>query len=127
MEPLQNTRLDLWLKGFSQVERLNYGETFFHVMKITSLHIIITLTSIYDYHTHQMDIQTTFLHGHFNEEIFMQQPPGYVIVAQKTKVCQLLKTLYGLKHNLHMWYEQFTSHLLHIGYNECNGNPNVYI
>ncbi len=48
-------------RGFSQVERLDYGETFSHVIKITSLHILIALASIYDYHTHQMDIQTTFL------------------------------------------------------------------
>ncbi len=74
-----------------------------------------------------MDIQTTFLHGHLNEETFMQQPPSYVVVGQKTKVYQLLKTFYGLKQSLPMWYEWFTTHLLHIGYNKCNGDPNVYI
>ncbi len=101
-------------KGFSQVERVDYDETFFHVVKITSLHILITLTVIYDYHTHQMNIQTTFLHGHLNEKKIMQQPPSYVIVGQETKVCRLLKTLYGLKQSLRMWYEQFATHLLHI-------------
>jgi hypothetical protein len=114
-------------KRFSQVERLNYGETFSHVVKSTSLHILIALTTIHDYHIHQMDIQTTFFHGHVNEKKIMQQPPGYVVVGQETKVCQLLKTLYGLKQNLHMWYERFTAHLLYIGYNKCNGDPNVYI
>ncbi len=98
-------------RGFSQVERLNYGETFSHVIKIISLHTLIALVSIYDYHTHQMDIQTIFLHGHLNEEIFMQQPPTYVVVGQKTKVCRLLKTFYGLKQSLPMWYEWFTIHL----------------
>jgi hypothetical protein len=82
---------------FYQVEGLDYGETFFLVVKITSLRILIALTTTYDYHIHQMDVQTTFFHGHFNEEIFMQQPPGYVFVGRKTKVCRLLKTLYGLK------------------------------
>ncbi len=43
-------------KGFSQVKRLDYGETFSHVVKITSFHILIALVAIYDYHTHQMDI-----------------------------------------------------------------------
>ncbi len=43
-------------KGFSQVKRLHYGETFSHVVKITSFHILIALAAIYDYHTHQMDI-----------------------------------------------------------------------
>jgi hypothetical protein len=58
---------------------------------------------------------------------FLQQPPSYVVVGQKTKVCWLLKTFYGLKQSPRMWYEQFTTHLLHTWYNKCNGNPNVYI
>jgi len=41
---------------FSQVKRLDYGETFSHVVKITSFHILIALAAIYDYHTHQMVI-----------------------------------------------------------------------
>ncbi len=97
------------------------------MVKITSLHIFIALATIYDYHTHQMDIQTTFLHDRLNEKQFMHQPPGYVVISQETKVCRLLKTLYGLKQSLRMWYEQFTTHLFHIGYNKCNGDPNVYI
>ncbi len=43
-------------RRFSQVEGLNYGETFFHVVKITSLRILIALIAIYDYHIHQMDV-----------------------------------------------------------------------
>jgi hypothetical protein len=57
------------------------------MVKITSLPIFISLIVIYDYHIHQMDVQTTFFHDHFNEEIFMQQPLGYVFVGKKTKVC----------------------------------------
>ncbi len=74
-------------KRFSQVERLNYGETFSPIVTFTSLCIFIVLTTIYDYHIHQMDVQTNFLHGHFNEKLFMQQPPSYVLVGQETKVC----------------------------------------
>jgi hypothetical protein len=66
-------------------------------------------------------------HGHLNEEIFMQQPPGYVFVGRETKACQLLKALYGLKQSPCMWYEWFTTHLLLIRYNKCNGDLNVYI
>jgi hypothetical protein len=90
--------------GFSQVEGLDYGETFFLVVKIISLHILIALTTIYDYHIHQMDVQTTFFHGHLNEKKIMQEPPGYVFVGRETKVCRSLKTLYGLKQNPCMWY-----------------------
>jgi len=90
---------------FSQVEGFDYGGTFFLMVKITFLPIFIALIAIYDYHIHQMDVQTTFFHDHLNEFFFMQQPLGYVFVGQKTKVCRLLKTFYGLKQSPHMWYE----------------------
>jgi len=74
-------------RGFFQVEGVNYGETFYPMIKIISLCILIVLIVIYDYHIHQMDVQTIFFHGHFNEEFFLQQPPSYVLVGQETKVC----------------------------------------
>jgi len=74
-------------KRFSQVERLNYGETFSPMVTFTSIRILIVLTTTYDHHIHQMDVQTSFLHGHFNEKLFMQQPPSDVLVGQETKVC----------------------------------------
>jgi hypothetical protein len=42
-------------------------------------------------------------------------------------MCRLLKTLYGLKPSLYMWYKQLNTHLLHIGYTKCHGDPNIYI
>jgi hypothetical protein len=69
------------------VEDFDYGETFFHFVKITSLYIFIALTAIYDYHKHQIDVQTTFLRGHLNDEVFMQQPFGYVIAGHLRLRC----------------------------------------
>jgi hypothetical protein len=62
---------------FSQVKGLDYGGTFFLMVKISSLRIFFALIGIYDYHIHQMDVQTTF----------MQQPPSCVFVGQETKMC----------------------------------------
>jgi hypothetical protein len=72
---------------FSRIKGFDYGETFIFMVKITSFHILIALTAVYDYNIHQMDVQTTFFHDHLNEQIFMQQPPSYVFVGQETKVC----------------------------------------
>ena len=44
-----------------------------------------------------MDVKTAFLNGDLNEEIYMEQPEGFVVSGQEKKVCRLVKSLYGLK------------------------------
>ena len=44
-----------------------------------------------------MDVKTTFLNGKLDEEIYMDQPDGFVVMGQESKVCKLLKSLCGLK------------------------------
>jgi hypothetical protein len=44
-----------------------------------------------------MDVKIAFLNGELDEEIYMQQPNGFVAPSQENKVCRLLKSLYGLK------------------------------
>jgi len=59
--------------------------------------VLLALTSIHKFVIHQMDVKTTFLNGELEEEIYMTQPKGCVVLGQKEKVCKLLKYLYGLK------------------------------
>jgi hypothetical protein len=63
MEPLPSTKLDLWLQDFLKWKTLIMVKLFSHFVKITFLYIFIALAAIYDYHKHQIDVQTTFLHG----------------------------------------------------------------
>ena len=44
-----------------------------------------------------MDVKTTFLNGELNEEIYMEQPVGFIIQGQERKVCKLNRSIYGLK------------------------------
>jgi len=44
-----------------------------------------------------MDVKSAFLKGDLEEKVYMQQPEGFVIDTGKTKVCRLIKSLYGLK------------------------------
>jgi hypothetical protein len=56
---------------------------------------------------HQIDVKTTFLIGELDEEIYMQQPNGFVAPGQENKVCRLQKSLYSLKQAPKQWHKKF--------------------
>jgi hypothetical protein len=84
-------------RGFSQVEGIDYEETFAPVARYTSIRTIIALTASMGWELHQMDVKTTFINGEIEEEVYIEQPEGFVIHEQKSHVCRLKKALYGLK------------------------------
>jgi hypothetical protein len=84
-------------RGFSQVEGIDYEETFSPVARYTSIRTIISLATSMGWRLHQMDVKTTFLNGEIEEEVYIKQPDGFVIHEQKSHVCRLKKALYGLK------------------------------
>ena len=73
-------------KGFKQKECIDYFDTYAPVARITSIRIIFALASIYDLHVHQMDVKTTILNGHLDEEVYMEQPEGFVLLGNDHKV-----------------------------------------
>jgi hypothetical protein len=54
-----------------------------------------------------MDVNTTFLNGELDEEIYIQQPDVFVAPGQENKVCRLRKSLYGLKQAPKQWHKKF--------------------
>lgn len=69
-----------------------------------------------------MDVKTAFLNGDLSEEIYMDQPEGFVEPGQESKVCKLVKSLYGLKQAPKQWNEKFDSCMIENSYktNECD-------
>jgi hypothetical protein len=65
-------------RGFTQTYGVDYNETFALVVKFTSIHYILALVALEDMEIHQMDVKTTFLNGEVEEEIYMEQPQGFV-------------------------------------------------
>jgi hypothetical protein len=48
------------------------------IAKMNSIHLVLALATSYKWEVHQMDVKSTFLHGDLQEEIYMEQPPGYI-------------------------------------------------
>ncbi|GKD01822.1 retrovirus-related pol polyprotein from transposon TNT 1-94 [Tanacetum coccineum] len=65
-------------KVFTQTTGIDYEETFSLVADIRAIRILIAITAFYDYEIWQMDVKTAFLNGYLNEEVYMEQPEGFV-------------------------------------------------
>ena len=63
-----------------------------------------------------MDVKIAFLNGDLSEEIYMKQPEGFVVDGQEHKVCQLKKSIYGLKQASQQWYLKFCHAILSYGF-----------
>ena len=63
-----------------------------------------------------MDVKTAFLNIDLDEEVYMEQPEGFVLPRNEKKVCKLVKSLYGLKQAPKQWHEKFDSVILSDGY-----------
>jgi hypothetical protein len=87
----------LVVSGFTQTYEVDYNETFAPVAKFTSIRCILTLAALEDMEIHQMGVKTSFLNGKLEEEIYMEQPQGFVHQGSEHLVCKLHKSLYGLK------------------------------
>jgi hypothetical protein len=57
------------------------------VARIISIKVLFALASIYTLYVHQMDVKTTFLYGDLKEEVYMEQPEGFILPENEEKVC----------------------------------------
>ena len=72
----------------------------------------------------QFNIKTAFLYADLDEELYMEQPPGYS--SGENKVCLLQKGLYGLKQAPRQWNKKFDSFLVQFGFNRCDADKSIY-
>ncbi len=108
------------VKGFRQREGIDYFDTYAPVARITSIRVLIAFASIYKLVVHQMDVKTAFQNGDLDDEVYMDQPEGFVLPENERKVCKLVKSLYSLKQAPKKWHKKFDTVILANGFKRCN-------
>ncbi|KAK1646410.1 hypothetical protein QYE76_064215 [Lolium multiflorum] len=90
-------------QGFSQVEGIDFGETYAPVARLESIRNLLAYASHHNFKLHQMDVKSAFLNGPLKELVFVKQPPGFEDPEFPNHVYQLEKALYGLKQAPRAW------------------------
>jgi hypothetical protein len=99
-------------KGFSQVEGLDFGETFAPVARLEAICILLAYASHHEIKLYQMDVKSAFSNGFINELVYVDQPPGFEDPRYPNHVYRLSKVLYGLKQAPRAWYERLQDFLI---------------
>src|SRR5882757_2940973 len=120
-------RARLVAKGFMQIPGIDYDETFSPVARFESLWLLLALAALEDWEIQQMDVKSAFLNGVLDEEIYMEQPIGFITPGTETKVCRLKRAIYGLKQASRTWNLQFHGFLTGISYMQTHANAGVYV
>ena len=74
-----------------------------------------------------MDVKYAFLNGILEEEVYVDQPPGYTVKGHEDKVYKMEKAFYGLKQAPRAWYSRIDSYLINNGFNRSNNEPTLYV
>ena len=117
-------KVRLVAQGFTQEYGIDYQKTFAPVLKYCSLRLLFAIVVKRGMTIHQMDVETAFLHGKLEEEIYMNSPEGYCI--PEGKVLLLKKSLYGLKQAPLCWNKRINEYLVSLGFKRLFADPAVY-
>uniref|UniRef100_A0ACD5UZL7 Uncharacterized protein n=1 Tax=Avena sativa TaxID=4498 RepID=A0ACD5UZL7_AVESA len=90
-------------EGFSQIPGIDYNDVFSPVVKHSSIRTFFSIVAMRDLDLEQLDVKTAFLYGELDEEIYMDQPEGFIVPDKEDFVCKLKKSLYGLKKSPRQW------------------------
>ena len=103
-------------KGFSQIEGIDYEELFSPVVRYESVRIIFALTALEQWHLEAVDVKTVFLYGKLDEEIYMQQPEGFMQKGHKKLVLRLNHAIYRLKQAALAGWKELEASMKRLGF-----------
>jgi hypothetical protein len=103
-------------KGYSQVEGLDFGETYAPIARLESIRILIAYATFHGFKLYQMDVKSAFLNGPIKEEVYVEQPPGFEDNEYPNHVKQAPRA----------WYECLRDFLIANGFKVGKADPTLF-
>ncbi|GJR29864.1 retrovirus-related pol polyprotein from transposon TNT 1-94 [Tanacetum coccineum] len=114
-------------KGYAQKEGIDFEESFAPVAQLEAVRLFIAYATHKSFTVYQMDVKTAFLYGPLKEEVYVNQPDGFVDPYHPDKVYRLKKALYGLKQAPRAWYDELSNFLVSKGFVKGSIDPTLFI
>jgi hypothetical protein len=114
-------------KGFHQTPGIDFQDTFSPVIKAMTIRIIFSLAVTFNWDVQQVDINNAFLNGDLTEDVYMEQPHGFVDSQKSSFVCKLNKALYGLKQAPRAWFFKLKTALQKWGFVSSLSDVSLFV
>nr|GEX16893.1 retrovirus-related Pol polyprotein from transposon TNT 1-94 [Tanacetum cinerariifolium] len=114
-------------KRYAQKEGIDFEESFAPVARLEAVRLFFAYATNKSFIVYHMDIKTSFLYGPLKEEVYVNQPDGFVDPHHHDKVHRLKKALYGLKQAPRAWYDEISNFLVSKGFSKCSIDPTLFI
>ena len=109
------------------MEGVDFDETFASVARLESIRIILAIASHLNFKLYQMDVKSAFLNGMLQEEVYVEQPKGFIDPHRPDDVYKLKRALYGLKQAPRAWYDRLTAYLTEHGFKRGSVDTTLFI
>lgn len=114
-------------QGYRQIKGESYDETFSPVVNFSLVRLFFSILVSYQRWTHlQCDIKGAYLYAPLSENVYMTQPPGFVVKGKENLVCKLLRAIYGLHQSGRAWFGELHKTLVKLGFKKLDWANCVY-
>ena len=123
---LDKYKARLVAKGFTQVYGVDFQETYAPVAGISTIRCLVAWAVENQWIMEQYDINSAYLQSELSDEVYMEQPEGFVKSGSERLVCHLKRSIYGLKQSARRWNEKFDHVIKSKGMKRCKADACVY-
>ena len=114
-------------KGYAQVEGIDFEETYAPLARLEAIRMFLALSFHKNFKVYQMEVKPAFLNGKLEEEVYIEQPEGFLLSENNDYVCKLKNSLYGLKQAPIAWFSRLDSYLKQQGFKRGATETNLYL
>ncbi|CAI7873392.1 unnamed protein product [Closterium sp. NIES-53] len=115
------------VRGFSQRQGVDYFQTFYPTLKMTTLRVLLHVAAQRDYELHSLDFSTAFPQGSLHEEIWLRRPRGFIESFSAGTQWSLRRPVYGLHQAPHEWHDTLKTTLAALAFAPATADPSLFL